>query len=102
MEGFDLGNVDLQALCNIIILVSAVILAAQNIYRFLKKPVDDLKTTARQDEEKHIEEVLKREMPSLLTENCKTIMGSLDELKDMTMEQEAQLDEIQTSIDLLN
>ena len=41
-------------------------------------------------------------MPSLLTENCKTIMGSLDELKDMTMEQEAQLDEIQTSINLLN
>lgn len=29
-------------------------------------------------------------------------MDSLDELKDMTMEQEAQLDEIQTSIDLLN
>lgn len=41
-------------------------------------------------------------MPHLLTETCKTIMGSLDELKDMTLEQEAQLDEIQTSIDLLN
>jgi hypothetical protein len=102
VEGFDLGNVDLQALCNIIILVSAVILAAQNIYRFFKKPVDDLKQSARDDEEKHVEEILKREMPGLLAENCKTIMGSLDELKDMTMGQEAQLDEIQTSIDLLN
>ena len=40
-------------------------------------------------------------MPGLLAENCKVIMGSLDELKDMTLEQEAQLDEIQTSIDLL-
>ena len=29
-------------------------------------------------------------------------MGALDELKDMTMEQEAQLDEIQDAIDLLN
>ena len=86
MEGFDLGNINLQALCDIIILVSAVLIAAQTIFKFLKKPVDDLKTTAHQDEEKHIEEVLKREMPSLLTENCKTIMGSLDELKDMTME----------------
>ena len=41
-------------------------------------------------------------MPSLLKDNCKTIMDSLDELKDMTLEQEAQLDEIQTSVDLLN
>lgn len=86
MEGFDLGSIDLQALCNIIILVSAVIIAAQNIFGFLKKPVDDLKQSARDDEEKHVEEILKREMPTLLAENCKTIMGSLDELKDMTME----------------
>ena len=41
-------------------------------------------------------------MPKLLQINHKSIMGSLDELKDMTMEQEAQLDEILTSIDLLN
>ena len=84
-----MGNIDLQTLCNIIILISAVIIAAQNIFGFLKKPVNDLKQSAHEDEEKHIEEILKREMPTLLAENCKTIMGSLDELKDMTMEQEA-------------
>lgn len=81
-----MGNIDLQTICNIIILVSAVIIAAQNIFGFLRKPVDDLKQSAREDEEKHIEEILKREMPGLLAENCKTIMNSLDELKDMTME----------------
>lgn len=102
VEGFDLGTINLQALCDIIILISAVLIAAQTIFKFLKKPVDDLKQSARDDEEKHVEEILKREMPSLLAENCKTIMSSLDELKDMTMGQEAQLDEIQTSIDLLN
>lgn len=93
---------NLNQIANIVILISAFIIAAKNIVGFLKQPVDDLKENARQDEEKHIEEILKREMPGLLAENCKVIMGSLDELKDMTMEQEAQLDEIQTSIDLLN
>jgi len=80
-----LGTINLQALCDIIILISAVLIAAQTIFKFLKKPVDDLKQSARDDEEKHVEEILKREMPSLLAENCKTIMSSLDELKDMTM-----------------
>ena len=97
--GFDLN---LNQIANLIILVSAVIIAGKNIFAFFKKPVDDLKESAREDEEKHIEEVLKREMPKLLGDNCKVIMGSLDELKDLTMSQEAQLDEIQDSINLLN
>ena len=97
--GFELN---LNQIANIVILISAFIIAVKNIYAFLKKPVDDLKENARQDEEEHVEEILKREMPTLLKENCKTILGSLDELKDMTMTQEAQLDEIQTSINLLN
>ena len=93
---------NLNQVANIVILISAFIIAAKNIVGFLKQPVDDLKASAREDEEKHIEEILKREMPSLLQENCKSIMGALDELKDMTMGQEAQLDEIQDAIDLLN
>lgn len=93
---------NLNQIANIVILISAFIIAAKNIFGFLKQPVDDLKASAREDEEKHIEEILKREMPGLLQENCKSIMGALDELKDMTMEQEAQLDEIQDAIDLLN
>ena len=96
------SNFDLNSIANIVILISAFIIAAKNIFSFLKQPVDDLKASAREDEEKHIEEILKREMPSLLQENCKSIMGALDELKDMTMGQEAQLDEIQDAIDLLN
>ncbi len=93
---------NLNQVANIVILISAFIIAAKNIFGFLKQPVDDLKASAREDEEKHIEEILKREMPGLLQENCKSIMGALDELKDMTIEQEAQLDEIQEAIDLLN
>ena len=74
---------NLNQVANIVILISAFIIAAKNIVGFLKQPVDDLKASARE-------------------ENCKSIMGALDELKDMTMEQEAQLDEIQDAIDLLN
>ena len=84
--GFELN---LNQIANIVILISAFLIAVKNIYAFLKKPVDDLKENARQDEEEHVEEILKREMPDLLKENCKTILGALDELKDMTMTQEA-------------
>jgi hypothetical protein len=35
-------NFNIQDLCNIIILVSAVIIAVKNIYSFFKKPVDTL------------------------------------------------------------
>ena len=93
---------NLNQIANIVILISAFIIAAKNIFGFLNQPVDDLKASASEAEEKHIEELLKREMHSLLQQNCKSIMGALDELKDMTMEQEAQLDEIQDAIDLLN
>ena len=41
-------------------------------------------------------------MPGLLEKNCTVIMASLDELKQMTMEQEETLSRIQESIDLLN
>ena len=59
---------NLNQVANIVILISAFIIAAKNIVGFLKQPVDDLKASAREDEEKHIEEILKREMPGLLQE----------------------------------
>lgn len=96
------SGINLQEVCNLIILISAVIIAGKNIYGFLKKPVDDLQDRASDAEEKHIEEVLKREVPGLLQSNCKVIIGAIDELKEMTLEQQGILDEIQTSIDLLN
>ena len=79
---------DLSAAANIIILISAVIVAVKTIYTSLKKPVDDIKDKAQSNEEKHIEDVLKREVPNMLQENCKVIISSLNELKDMTLDQE--------------
>ena len=79
------GGFDLNQLANLIILASAVILAVKNIYAFFKKPVDDLQEKAREAEEKHIEEVLDEKMPGLLQKNCEVIMGSLQEIKDMTL-----------------
>jgi len=37
-----LENITLTAVCNVIVLASAVIIAGKNIWEFFKKPVDDL------------------------------------------------------------
>lgn len=41
-------------------------------------------------------------MPGLLQKNCETIMGSLKEIKDMTMEQEKKLTDVQNKVNMLN
>jgi uncharacterized protein YpmB len=46
VEGIDVGQITLQEVCNIIILVSAVIGAITTIYKFLKKPVDNIQELA--------------------------------------------------------
>ena len=97
-----LSNVNLNQLANIVILVSAVIIAVKNIYAFLRKPVDDYQDRANEAEEKHIEAVLKRELPTLMEKNCSVIVGAIDELKEMSIDQEGQLTQIQESIDLLS
>lgn len=95
-------GIDLQKICNIIILISATIVAIKGIYGFLKKPVDDIHDHVQDAEEQHIEEVLKREVPKLLQQNCDIIMASLDEIKGMTLSQEEKLTQVQNSLDLLN
>ena len=97
-----LQNITLTQVCNVIVLVSAVIIAGKNIWSFFKKPVDDIHARASEKEEQHIEEILQREMPGLLEQNCNVIIGSLNELKQMTMAQEKQLNDIYGAIELLN
>lgn len=80
------SGINLNEWANIVILVSAVIIAAKNIYAFFKKPVDDYYDRANAEEEKHIEAVLKRELPGIMEKNCATIIGAIDELKEMTIE----------------
>lgn len=93
---------DLNKAANLIILISAVIIAAKNIYHFFKKPVDDIADRARKNQNQYIEKVLDEKMPKLLEKNCETLMASLNEIKEMTFSQEQRLIEIQKSIDLLN
>ena len=58
-----LKNLTLQDVCNLIILISAVIIAIKNIYNFLKKPVDGIQNHAESKEEKHILEVINKTLP---------------------------------------
>lgn len=61
-----------------------------------------MKDRALVSEEEHIEEVLKREVPEILEENCNAIIGGIDDLKQMTLAQESKLIELQNSMDLMN
>lgn len=95
-------EINLNQIANLIILISAVIIAGKNIYQFFKKPVDDIAERARKSQDQHIEQVLDEKMPKILEKNCETLMASLNEIKDMTLSQEKRLIDIQKSIDLLN
>lgn len=95
-------NINLQEVCNIIILISAVIIAVKNIYGFLKKPVDDLHGRAQSAEEKHIEEVLEKKLPEMVNDSHESIIDSLEEIKGLVLDQQYNFDKIQKSVDLLN
>lgn len=95
-------EINLNETANLIILISAVIVAIKTIYHFFKKPVDDIADRARKNQDQHIEQVLDEKMPKILEKNCETLMASLNEIKDMTLSQEKRLIDIQKSIDLLN
>lgn len=118
-------GINLQEVCNIIILVSAVIIAVKNIYGFLKKPVDDLHSHTKKAEEKRIEEVIEARVPDLLQKHgdsvkeerkkeTEAMMESLkvavvnaledkvEELKEITLDQGVQITSIKASIEKLN
>ena len=67
------GSFTLNELANLIILISAVIIAVKNIYAFFKKPVDNLQEKAKKEEEKHIEEVFDKKMPDLLAKHSEKV-----------------------------
>ena len=95
-------GIELQEVCNVIILVSAVIIAAKNIYGFLKKPVDDLHQKSQTAEEKHINEVVEAKVPEMLKKNQEEITNSLGEIKGLVVGQGEELKGIKNSVDILN
>ena len=95
-------NISLQEVCNVIILVSAVLIAAKNIYGFLKKPVKDLHEHAQAEEEHHIQEVVNKQVPDIVKKNQESIISTLDEIKEILANQDDDLSRIQESVDVLN
>lgn len=118
-------SINLQEVCNLIILISAVIIAGKNIYGFLKKPVGDLHTFALTSEEKRIKKVMEASMPDLLkqhgesvkeerkkevekmvTEINSNIVNTLDdkieEVKEIQLDQDKMLKQIDDKIQLVN
>lgn len=96
------SGLNLQEICNVIILVSAFILALKNIYGFLKKPVDDLHGRAQSAEQHRVEEILSKKVPEIVKTNQEDIIDSLEEIKGLVLDQQHNFDKIQKSVDLLN
>lgn len=95
-------GIELQEVCNVIILVSAVIIAAKNIYGFLKKPVDGLHQKSQTAEEKHINEIVEAKVPDMLKKSQEEIADSLEEIKGLVLDQGQQLKAINNSVNVLN
>ena len=68
----------------------------------MKKPVDDFHDRAHNAEKKHIEEVLKEELPKEVEKKQEAILDSLEEVKALVLDQQQDLNKIQKSVDLLN
>ena len=56
---------DLQSLCNIIILVGGAIVAIKNIAEWIGKPIRLFKKKSDRDFDKKVVEIIKREMPEI-------------------------------------
>lgn len=99
-------NLTLNELANLIILISAVIVAGKTIWEFIKQPVDAAGKKIKSNSAKHIEEVLdaklEAKLPVLMAQNCNVLMTSLNEIKALNISQEEQLHDLQESLDLLN
>jgi len=48
----------LEKICDIIILIAAVIAASKTIYTFIKKPVKDISDKINKKEEEHIKAII--------------------------------------------
>ena len=125
MEVIILSGLNLQEICNIIILISAVIIAGKNIYAFLKKPVGDLHNFALTNEEKRIKRIIENSMPELLSKHSESVKSErreeikqmvteinssitepiddkIEELKEITLDQGVNIKRIQDKIDLIS
>lgn len=88
-------------ICNMIVLVGAVILAVKNIYHFFKKPVDSIQQHAEEKEEQHIIAVMDSKIPQLLKDYMAPVMEAITEIKTINLQQAKKLDEISQVSDLL-
>lgn len=99
-------NLNLNQTANLVILISAVIIAVKNIWAFIKQPVDAAGKKIKLNSAKHIEEVLDakldEKLPELMSKNCDVLMASLNEIKELNVNQEEQLQDLQKSMNLLN
>ena len=74
---------NLQTICNIIILISAVIIAIKNIYNFFKKPVTDLANKVSEITTKKIENIID-----------KKLAPKVDEIKEINLSQNVPIQQI--------
>lgn len=63
----------IQEICNWIVLISAVILAFTNIYKFFKKPVDAVQKRQEEQFDKKIDQYLQEAVPRILEKRADAV-----------------------------
>ena len=80
----------LQTIANIIILISAVIIAGKNIYGFFKKPVENVANATNKAVDKRIAKVLKKELKKYDKKRDTSIIDIIIETVDGVKEDTVQ------------
>lgn len=88
----------LQTICDVIILVGAVVVAITNILKFFGKPIDNFSKRGKEKKQKEICEIMKEELPKMLDNEkitqifINSIKPSLDKLEQINTEQNQKID----------
>lgn len=67
---------DIQSICNWVVLISAVILAITNIYNFFKKPVNSIQKYQDEQLEKKISQYLEKILPDILNKQAEQMIDA--------------------------
>lgn len=78
--------INIQTICDYVVLISAVLIATSNIYKFFKKPVDKASLALKKEVIQDLEEVL----PKYLEEQDKKLKAQIESTQKQCVEEAAK------------
>lgn len=93
----------ISLICDVVILIGAVVVAITNIWKFFAKPTARIRNLYGEEAAKRFRESLARELPRAINEQkiseslLENVMPLLEEIKQMNAEQNEKIDILMTS-----